>query len=409
MAGKTIALCVTGSIAAYKAVEIARLFVKRGIRVLPVLTESATKFVGPVTFSGITGNEVLMNMWDPSYAGEMHVHLADKVDAIVIAPATADTIAKLASGRADDLLSALALCAKGPIVIAPAMHPRMWTHAATMSNVAALTSRANVSFVGPVRGEVASGDVGLGRMSDPEEIVRRVEEAFDDSSATERDVGRDLEGRHIVVTAGPTHEAIDPVRYVGNRSSGRMGFAIAHACARRGARVTLIAGPVSLASPANVSRVDVTTALEMQRALDEAMGPALESACALVMTAAVADFRPKNEATAKIKKQDGTVPTLELTTNPDLLAGIGARRVGKGPLLVGFALETGTNEELVAYAQKKLAEKRVDLVVANHAADALGTETNRATFVEAHAVTALGQLPKQELADRIATWLRDHA
>jgi len=410
LAGKTIALCVTGSIAAYKAVEVARLLVKRGATVLPVLTPSATKFVGAVTFSGITGQEARVDMWDASYAGEMHVHIADRADAIVIAPATADTLAKLAHGRADDLVSALALVARGPLVIAPAMHPRMWHHAATSANVEALARRGDVHFAGPVRGEVASGDVGVGRMSDPEAIVLELERTIAGRSAHAALARapmrpRDLAGRHIVVTAGPTYEALDPVRFLGNRSSGTMGFAIAEACMERGARVTLICGPVSLTTPAGVVRVDITSAIELQAALDKVLGASLEGADALVMSAAVADYRPRDPKSDKMKKVGGGSLTLELIENPDVLATVGARRAGSLPVLVGFALETGSDAEILAYAKKKLAEKRVDLIVANPASEAIGTASNRATFVEPRAVEPQGTLEKAELAARLAAWI----
>ncbi len=421
LSGKTIALCVTGSIAAYKAVEVARLLVKRGANVLPVLTPSATKFVGGVTFAGITANEARVDMWDASYpgalsstrpafgGGEMHVHIAEQADAICVVPATADTLAKLATGRADDLVSALVLCAKSPIVLAPAMHPRMWTHAATRANVAVLAAREGVRFAGPVSGAVASGHVGMGRMMEPEDVVREIERALGVEA-----MPMDLVGRHVVVTAGPTHEPLDPVRYLGNRSSGKMGFAIARACVARGARVTLVAGPVSLATPNGVTRVDVGTALEMQAAVDVALGgQALDGADALVMTAAVADFRPAAPSMQKLKKSGGAVPQIALTENPDVLAAIGARRAAKAnvgsankrPVLVGFALETGSDAELVAYAQKKLAAKGVDMIVANHAAEALGTETNRVIFVDGTGASPLEAMSKDALAVRIAAWI----
>ncbi|MEA2751545.1 MAG: phosphopantothenoylcysteine decarboxylase / phosphopantothenate---cysteine ligase, partial [Myxococcales bacterium] len=302
LAGKTIALAVTGSIAAYKAVEVARLCIKAGAKVLPLMTTSARRFVGPVTLAGITGEPVATDMWDPAFPGEMHVTIAARADALVIVPATADLIARLAQGRADDLVTATALCARGPVLVAPAMHPRMWTHPATQKNIEELARQGRVTMIGPVEGLVASGESGIGRMVEPAEIVEAIARALRDETAgsgtgTATAVSRDLAGRKVVVTAGPTHEAIDPVRYLGNRSSGRMGFAIAGAAAARGADVTLVAGPVALATPNGVKRIDVESAEQMQRALDDAMGADLANVDALIMAAAVADFRAAHAST----------------------------------------------------------------------------------------------------------------
>jgi len=377
---RTIALAVTGSIAAYKAVEVARLLVKSGARVLPVMTASATRFVGPVTLSGICGQPVAIDMWDPAFAGERHVALANEADVLAIVPATADVLARLASGRADDLVTATALCARGPVVVAPAMHPRMWNHPATRANVATLAAR--VRFVGPVDGPVASGESGMGRLADPDAIARVL-------------LGpADLAGRTVVVTAGPTYEPLDPVRFLGNRSSGRMGFAIAARAAARGARVVLVSGPVALATPAGVERRDVETAEEMRAALAAVM----PDADALVMAAAVADIRPARRAPEKIKKGEGTA-AIELAENPDLIAEIAARP--HRAKLVAFALETGDDAAILAYAQKKLAAKGVDLVVANAAADALGRAESRIAFVDAAGTSAFVEGTKEALADRI--------
>jgi phosphopantothenoylcysteine decarboxylase/phosphopantothenate--cysteine ligase len=397
--GQTVALIVTGSIAAYKAVEVARLLVKAGATVLPVMTRSAAQFVGPTTLSGVTGHPVTTDMWDPAYPGELHVALASRADVIAVVPATADMLARMAQGRADDLATALLLCAKGPIVAAPAMHPRMWDHPATQRNVAELAAQARVRLVGPVFGDVASGERGIGRMVEPEQIV----DALAQVAAPVAHV-RDLEKRRIVVTAGPTVEDLDPVRFLGNRSTGKMGFAVAAQAALRGADVTLIAGPVSLATPAGVRRIDVRRALEMQAALEHALGAKLEGADALVMTAAVADYRPKERADRKLKKQ-GDVATLELAKNPDLLGEIGAARESARPILVGFAVETGTPEEVAAYARTKLAAKKVDLVVANAAEDAFGADENVAIFVSAEGDKPLGKMPKRDLANRILDWV----
>lgn len=391
LSGRTIALCVTGSIAAYKAVEVARLLVKGGARVQPVMTESAAKFVGPVTLAGISGEAVATDMWDPNYSGEMHVRIAERSDLVAVVPATADVLARMAQGRADDLVTALALCARGPVLAAPAMHPRMWEHPATQRNVADLAAQRRVTLVGPVSGEVASGDVGMGRMADPGAIVAAIATALSP---------RDLAGLRIVVTAGPTIEDIDPVRFVGNRSTGKMGFAIAERAAARGADVTLVAGPVHLATPHGVRRVDVRGAVTMRQVLWQAMGLDLSNADALIMSAAVADHRPAEINASKIKKSEERI-TLDLVKNPDLLAEVGAARAGKRPILVGFAVETERGDALLAYARRKLAEKRVDVVVANEAGDAFGRDDNRATLVSALEAQELPTMGKHSLADVI--------
>jgi phosphopantothenoylcysteine decarboxylase/phosphopantothenate--cysteine ligase len=389
LSGRTVALCLTGSIAAYKAVELARLLVQAGARVLPVMTASAARFVGPVTLAGICGEAVATDMWDAANGGEPHVDIARRSDAVAIVPAAADTLARLAHGRADDLVAAVALCAEVPVVVAPAMHPRMWAHPATQRNVAELAAQKRVTFVGPVHGEVASGDVGVGRMAEPTAILAAVVAALSP---------RDLSGARIVVTAGPTLEDLDPVRFLGNRSSGKMGFAIAERAASRGADVTLISGPVNLATPYGVRRVDVRGALAMQAALWQALGRDLSRADALIMAAAVADYRPREVSAHKLKKGENQV-NIELVSNPDLLAEIGACRAGKRPVLVGFAVETSGGEALIELARRKLTQKRVDLVVANEAEDSFGHETNRASLVWASAVEQLAELSKRSLAD----------
>lgn len=397
---RTVALAVTGSIAAYKAVEVARLCIKAGAKVLPLMTTSARRFVGPVTLAGITGEPVATDMWDPAFPGEMHVSIAARADVIVIVPATADLLARLAGGRADDLVTATVLCARGPVLAAPAMHPRMWQHPATQTNVAELARQGRVTLIGPVVGPVASGESGIGRMQEPAEIVAAIARALEAGQA------RDLEGRHVVVTAGPTHEAIDPVRYLGNRSSGRMGFAIAARAAARGASVTLVAGPVALATPPGVLRVDVESAEQMQRALDEALGADLAKADALVMAAAVADFRAASASTVKIKK-GAVAPSIALAKNPDLLAAIGARRssatgaTGHHLVLVGFALETGDDAAVLAYAKAKLEAKKVDVVVANAAHESLGHVTNRVALVTKSGASPFTEGTKDALADHI--------
>jgi phosphopantothenoylcysteine decarboxylase / phosphopantothenate---cysteine ligase len=394
---RKIALAVCGSIAAYKAVEVARELVRHGVAVTPVMTESATRFIGPLTLSGICGRAVVRDMFDPTYAGEVHVDLGRSVDLVLVVPATADVLARLAVGRADDLVTALALSAKCPVLAAPAMHARMWDHPATQRNVATLLSDGRVKLVGPVDGPLASGESGMGRLAEPDAIVTAALLMFA--------AKRDLTGYRLVVTAGPTIEDIDPVRFLSNRSTGRMGFAVAERAAARGARVTLVTGPVELATPPGVERVDVRGAREMKSALDTALGPGLDGADALVMSAAVADYAPREPYAHKMKKV-GDAMSLELVKNPDLLADLGAARSGSRPVLVGFAVETAEPDILVAYAQKKLREKKVDLIVANPAAEAFASGTNRATFVTENAADALPLMSKNDLADQILDRVR---
>lgn len=388
----TLALCVTGSVAAYKAVLVARLWIQAGGKVIPIMTRAAKEFVGPATLAGITGEAVHDDMWDPSFPGEMHVALSERADVIAIVPATADVLARLAHGRADDLVTALALSAKCPIVAAPAMHPRMWEHPATQRNIAQLAEQGRVSLVGPVFGPVASGDVGLGRMAEPEVIVSAIEAAL---------APKDLAGRHLLVSAGPTLEDLDPVRFLGNRSSGKMGFAIAARAVARGATVTLVAGPVHIAPPPGTHVVPVRSAHDMRGAIWEAAGLDLGKVDAIVMAAAVADYRPSSFSHGKIKKtgEDIEIP---LVRNPDLLAEIGgARGEKKRPVLVGFAMETADDTELEALAKSKLEKKKVDLIVANEARTAFGGDENRVLLVGTKGTDTIGRASKTAIADSI--------
>jgi phosphopantothenoylcysteine decarboxylase/phosphopantothenate--cysteine ligase len=384
LAGRTVALCVTGSVAAYKAAIVVRLLLKEGAHVLPVTSASAEKFLGESTLSGLTGETVLRDMF--GVPGEAHVALGAAADLVVVAPATADVLARLAQGRADDAITALVLSAKGRVLVAPAMHPRMWKNPATQRNVKELVRLGRVEIVGPAVGPVASGDSGPGRMVEPEEIVSAIVLAL---------TPKDLDGMRVVVTAGPTLEDMDPVRFLGNRSSGKMGFAIAERAAARGARVTLVAGPVNLPTPPAVERVDVRSAEDMERALG-AVGP-----CdAIVMAAAVADYRFAKASKTKVKKSGETV-SIDLVRNPDLLAELGAARKGSRPVLVGFALETGTRAHIVAEARRKLREKKVDVVVANDASVAFGGDDNEISFVTENRDERLPRASKVDLADAL--------
>jgi phosphopantothenoylcysteine decarboxylase/phosphopantothenate--cysteine ligase len=386
---------VTGSVAAYKAVLLVRALLKDGAFVEVVLTRGAREFVGAATFSGLTWRRVLTDVFDAEHPGEPHVDLAARSDMILVVPATADVLARFASGRADDLVTALALCAACPILVAPAMHPTMWSHPATQRNVATLAADHRVGFVGPAFGEVASGDTGLGRMAEPEQILSLVSAQFS---------GISLSGRHIVISAGPTVEDLDPVRFVGNRSSGKMGFALAERARAFGAQVTLVAGPVNLPTPVGVQRVDVRSAQSMRSALWQALAPDLSAADALIMTAAVADYRPAQSHSTKLKRGPEAL-TLELLPNPDLLAEIGHARKDRAPVLIGFALETDTDDRLIQLARGKLAAKHVDLVVANHASESLGKDDIRAMLVTPTDCNPLPVLSKEQAAERILSWL----
>lgn len=392
---KTVVLAIAGSIAAYKAVEVARLLVKAQVRVVPIMTRAATQFIGPTTLAGICGERVFTDMFSSDSSvtepGEPHVEIAAGADLIAVVPATAELLAGIAAGRAGDLVRATLICARCPILAAPAMHPRMWSHPATQRNVAQIARDGRVELVGPVDGVVASGDAGLGRMAEPAAIVARILAGL---------APPDLAGRHVVVTAGPTVEDLDPARYLSNRSSGKMGFAIAARARARGADVSLITGPVSLSTPHGVRRIDVRSAADMLAALDETLGPSLDRADALVMAAAVADYRPAARHTAKMKRSASSL-TLELVPNPDLLAGIGHRRHGRRPFLVGFALETVQGDALVELARGKLQKKGVDLVVANRAQDAFDQDDNLIVLVTKTDEEALARASKSALADRI--------
>jgi phosphopantothenoylcysteine decarboxylase/phosphopantothenate--cysteine ligase len=364
LAGRRVLLGVAGGVAAYKVAGVARQLVSAGADVHVVMTASAARFVGADTFAALTGNPVHASLWEEP-GTVLHVELAHEADVALVAPATAHTIAKLAHGMADDLLSATLLEADCPLVIAPAMHTGMWQHPATRGNVVTLEERG-VRFVGPISGPLAHGDEGVGRLAEPEDIVAAVEAALAK--------GGDLSGRRILITAGPTHEPLDAVRFIGNRSSGRMGMAVASEALARGAEVHLVLGPGTAAPPPDVVAVHVTTAEEMRAAvLREA-----PEADAVVMAAAVADFRPEREAPGKLKKQDGA-PQLALVPTPDILRELGASR--GGGVLIGFAAETS---DLEANGRRKLEDKGLDLIVVNEVGregTGFGSDTNDAMIL----------------------------
>jgi phosphopantothenoylcysteine decarboxylase/phosphopantothenate--cysteine ligase len=395
--GRKVALAVCGSVAAYKAPNIARLLVAAGVDVHPYMTEAATKFLGPLTLSSICRNAVMIDMFDHRYPGEVHIDMARSIDALLVAPATAAFLARLAGGRADDLVTVLAMCTRAKVFVAPAMHSGLWLHPATQRNVATVMADGQVSLIGPVEGDLASGETGHGRLAAPEDIAHAVINSF---------APADLAGMRLVVTAGPTVEDLDPVRFLSNRSTGTMGFAIAARARARGADVTLISGPVDLATPSGVRRMDVRSAASMGTALAGVLGPDLLGADALVMAAAVADYRPLTVAPTKIKKDKGRL-TVELSKTPDLLGEIGKKRRGRTPVLVGFALETASDRELLEYAKRKLSQKKVDLIVANATVDGLGGPDNRAVLVTKDSAKPLPTMAKLDLADRILDRVRD--
>ena len=379
----TVLLVVGGGIAAYKSAVLARELQRMGAAVETVLTEAAQRFITPVTFAGITGRTARTDLWDPSYPGELHIELTARCALTVVAPATADLLARMAQGLGNDLATTALLAAQGPVIVAPAMHPRMWSHPATQANVATLRSRG-VVVVGPADGPLASGESGRGRMCEPAEIAVAVARARSP---------HDLAGRTVLVTAGPTHEALDPVRFLGNRSSGRMGYAVAEAAKARGAAVVLVTGPSALTPPSGVEVQRVRSAVEMR----DAVMSRFDGVDAVVMSAAVADYRPETVAPEKIKKRAEDL-TIRLVKNPDILAELGARRSGARPVLVGFAVET---QDLVGYAREKLARKRCDLIVANLAADGFEGDENVVTLVSSDAADPLPRMAKRDVAARI--------
>jgi phosphopantothenoylcysteine decarboxylase/phosphopantothenate--cysteine ligase len=342
-----ILLGVSGGIAAYKAAELVRRLRERGAEVRVVMTEGATRFVTPLTFQALSGEAVRTSLWDEAAEAAMgHIELARWATRVLVAPASADLIARLAQGQANDLLTTLCLATEAPLTLAPAMNRVMWAHPAVQANIATLAARG-ADILGPGSGDQACGEIGAGRMWEPEQIAH----------AVLLEAGAALTGKRVLITAGPTYEDLDPVRYLGNRSSGRMGFAIAAAARAQGAEVTLISGPVSLATPAGVRRIDARSAEQMHAAVFAA----LPGQDLFIATAAVADFRPRSQQRSKIKKKPGqSTITLELELNPDILADVAAQ--SPRPFVVGFAAET---DEVERYARDKLVRKRLDLIAAN--------------------------------------------
>ena len=379
---RRVLLGVTGGIAAYKVAELARLLIRNNVEVRVAMTEAGTKFVTPATFQALTGNPVTTDLWDASFASTMaHIELSRDVDAILVAPASADFIAKLAHGHADDLLSTTCLARNCPLLVAPAMNREMWDNPATQRNVAQLHADG-IAILGPAAGDQACGEVGMGRMLEPDDLL----EALLALLAPKR-----MAGRQVIVTAGPTFEAIDTVRGITNLSSGKMGYAIAQAAAALGADVTLVSGPTALAPPAHARLVSVTSAAQMM----DAVKAHIAGADLFFGVAAVADYAPERPSSRKLKKT-GEPMELKLKPTEDILAWLA--QVPNGPFCVGFAAES---ENLAGYAQAKRARKNIPMIVANLVQDAIGKDENAVTIYDAEGAHALARAPKSKIAQAI--------
>jgi len=394
--GARILLIIGGGIAAYKTLELIRRLRDRGASVQVVMTASAREFVTPLSAATLSGQPVrdeLFSLTDEATIG--HIELSRSADLVVAAPATANLLARMAGGLADDLPTTLLLATDKPVLVAPAMNVRMWLHPATQRNVARLEADG-VAFVGPDDGAMACGEFGPGRMAEPEAIVAAIGQALAKTGDSPRSPARPLAGRRVIVTSGPTYEAIDPVRFIGNRSSGRQGHAIAQSAAGAGANVVLVTGPVSLADPPGAAVVHVESALEMQAAVVAAL-----PADAFIAAAAVADWRVERVENLKIKKSEGGSPTLRLVENPDILAGVAKNNNLRPKVVIGFAAETN---HLIDNARSKLLRKGCDFIIANSVASGtttFGGETNEVAIVSAEGVERWPSMTKTAVADRI--------
>jgi phosphopantothenoylcysteine decarboxylase/phosphopantothenate--cysteine ligase len=392
LSSRRILLVIGGGIAAYKSLDLIRRLRERGASVRCVLTAGAQEFITPLAASAISGQRSHMNLFDREDEADIgHISLARDADLVIVAPATANLMAKMAGGHADDLASTVLLATTLPILIAPAMNVRMWLHPATQRNLAVLRSDG-VETVGPGEGAMAEAEFGPGRMAEPLEIVAAAETLLSGSGA--------LTGRHVLITSGPTHEPIDPVRYIANRSSGKQGHAIARAAAAAGARVTLVSGPVGLPDPPGVTVLHVESARDMLAAVEKAL-----PADIAIFAAAVADWRTAEAGSRKMKKDGGPLPPLALVENPDILATIAHRVSRRPPLVVGFAAETN---DVLDYARAKLAKKGCDLIVANDvspAAGVMGGDRNTVHLVSKSGTETWPTLSKDEVARRLVTHL----
>lgn len=379
LTNKRVLLGITGGIAAYKCAELTRLFTKAGAEVRVAMTKAATEFITPLTMQALSGNRVSLDLLDTEAEAAMgHIELARWADLVLVAPATADFIARIANGQAGDILSTLVLATNAPIAVAPAMNQAMWADSGTQANLSSISERGFHIF-GPAAGEQACGDVGLGRMSEPEEIL--------ESSAALFEVG-ELAGQRFVITGGPTREALDPVRFITNHSSGKMAYALAGEAANAGAKVTLISGPVSLSTPDSVSRVDVESAQEMLDAVMEN----ISDATVFIGVAAVADYRPKLQSLEKIKKSKDDI-TLELIKNPDIISEVA--KLDAKPLVVGFAAETNS---IVKHGKEKLAKKNLDLLFANNATETFNSDSISVTAISPDEEFEIGAASKNVVA-----------
>ena len=395
LTGKRILLIIGGGIAAYKSLELIRRLRERGAKVRAIVTKAGTEFVTPLSVASLTGEKVYQDLFSLTDEAEMgHIQLSRDADLLVVAPATADLMAKMATGRADDLASTALLATDKPVLIAPAMNVRMWLHAATQRNIAQLKTDG-VTIVGPNDGDMACGEFGPGRMAEPAEILAAVEAHFTRNQT--------LAGIHALVTAGPTHEPIDPVRFIANRSSGKQGYAIASALAGLGATTTLVSGPTNLATPAGVKIVKVETAHEMLAACESAL-PADVAVCA----AAVADWRVDHAANQKLKKENGGLPTLKLVENPDILQTLSKKSKARPRLVVGFAAET---EKVIEHAEAKRKKKGCDWIVANDVSPARGVfggDDNTVHVISASGTDTWPKLAKADVATRLAAKIAEH-
>jgi phosphopantothenoylcysteine decarboxylase/phosphopantothenate--cysteine ligase len=402
LTGKRILLIIGGGIAAYKSLDLIRRLRERGASVRPVLTAAGKQFVTPLSVASLAGMPVHEDLFSLTEEAEMgHIELSRAADLVLVAPATADLIAKAANGLANDLASTLLLATDKKVLMAPAMNVRMWLHPATTRNVAQLKADG-VLFSGPADGEMACGEFGPGRMVEPLDIVAAVEHALAGSTTIPLPSLGPLAGRKIVITSGPTHEPIDPVRYIANRSSGKQGHAIAHAAARAGAQVILVSGPVTIPDPSGVETKHVETARDMLAAVDAAM-----PADIFIGAAAVADWRVENTGAQKMKKSASGGLSLQFAENPDILAHVAAKTSGRPKLVIGFAAET---ENVVAYAKDKLARKKCDLIVANDVSPAtgvMGGAKNEVHLVSQAGVDSWPLLDKEEVARRLVMKLAD--
>lgn len=403
LADKRILLIIGGGIAAYKCLDLVRRLRERGAAVRVVMSEAAKQFVTLMSVGAISGDTVFSDLWDRDAEHDIgHIRLSREADLVVVAPATADLMGKMANGLANDLASTVLMATDKPVLIAPAMNPLMWSHAATRRNEATLRADG-IHFVGPNAGEMAeSGEAGYGRMAEPLEIVASIEQLLDDQP-------KPLSGKTIIMTSGPTHEPIDPVRYIANRSSGKQGHAIAAELAKLGATVRLVSGPVSVADPSGVDVIKVETAQEMHDAVHQ-----LLPADAAIFVAAVADYRAADAADEKIKKDRGGINAISLAENPDILASVGTLKKGRPNLVIGFAAET---QNLVDHAEAKLRKKGADFIMANDvsadsgiggASGVMGGDRNRITLISKAGAEPWPEMSKQQVAERLAAQIAAH-